>query len=112
MPNNSLKKRCSFVYILLFSSISCVNATASHDWTEEEVARNSFPFESYSLSTYRESDPFYTSTYFGRTHDDSINFFSSGVSSYQGTSTGPGPNGGYPGTPHGTYQTDYYNSTR
>lgn len=29
-----------------------------------------------------------------------------GQSSYQGTSTGPGPNGGYPGTPRGTYNTE------
>lgn len=25
------------------------------------------------------------------------------TSSYQGTTTGPGPNGGYPGTPRGAY---------
>lgn len=27
-------------------------------------------------------------------------------SSYQGTTTGPGPNGGYPGTPRGSYDTN------
>lgn len=35
--------------------------------------------------------------------------FNGGISSYQGTSTGPGPNGGYPGSPRGTYKT-YYNA--
>jgi hypothetical protein len=39
---------------------------------------------------------------------DNSNNFSAGISSYQGTSTGPGPNGGYPGTPRGTYNTNYY----
>lgn len=29
-----------------------------------------------------------------------------GSSSYQGTTTGPGPNDGYPGTPRGSYNTD------
>lgn len=47
---------------------------------------------------------------FGKRFDNSDNF-TSGVSSYQGTSTGPGPNGGYPGTPHGIYQTNYYDTS-
>lgn len=42
---------------------------------------------------------------------DNSQFFSSGISSYQGTSTGPGPNGGYPGSPRGTYQTNYYDTS-
>lgn len=29
-----------------------------------------------------------------------------GTSSYQGTSTGPGPNDGYPGSPKGSYKTE------
>lgn len=33
--------------------------------------------------------------------------YSSGTSSYQGTSTGPGPNDGYPGSPRGSYNTNY-----
>lgn len=37
--------------------------------------------------------------------------YSSGTSSYQGTTQGPGPNGGYPGTPKGSYNTHYYNSS-
>lgn len=45
---------------------------------------------------------------FGRKFDNSDNF-TSGISSYQGTSTGPGPNGGYPGTPRGIYHTNYVN---
>ena len=42
-----------------------------------------------------------------RGYYDDLNPFSSGISSYQGTSTGPGPNGGYPGTPRGVYKTVY-----
>lgn len=34
-----------------------------------------------------------------------------GFSSYQGTTTGPGPNGGYPGTPRGNYRTTYQQQT-
>lgn len=34
-----------------------------------------------------------------------------GYSSYQGTTTGPGPNGGYPGTPRGNYRTTYKQQT-
>ena len=37
--------------------------------------------------------------------------FNAGISSYQGTSTGPGPNGGYPGTPHGVYRTRYIDNS-
>lgn len=47
---------------------------------------------------------------FGRKFDNSDNF-TSGISSYQGTSTGPGPNGGYPGAPHGIYQTHYIDTS-
>jgi hypothetical protein len=47
---------------------------------------------------------------FGRRFDNS-NHFSSGISSYQGTSTGPGPNGGYPGAPRGIYQTYYFDTS-
>lgn len=47
---------------------------------------------------------------FGQRFDNSNNF-SSGISSYQGTSTGPGPNGGYPGTPHGIYPTNYVDTS-
>ena len=46
-----------------------------------------------------------------RRSDDNSDYFSAGISSYQGTSTGPGPNGGYPGSPRGTYQTNYFNTT-
>jgi hypothetical protein len=48
--------------------------------------------------------------HFGRRFDNSNNF-SSGISSYQGTSTGPGPNGGYPGTPRGIYPTRYFDTS-
>lgn len=34
------------------------------------------------------------------------NMDDSGASSYQGTTTGPGPNDGYPGTPKGSYNTN------
>lgn len=36
----------------------------------------------------------------------------SGSSSYQGTTSGPGPNGGYPATPRGSYETDYQQNAR
>lgn len=61
---------------------------------------------SYSQSQLRNNDPYYESSYFGRNYDNSYNF-TSGISSYQGTSTGPGLNGGYAGTPRGVYQTNY-----
>jgi hypothetical protein len=44
----------------------------------------------------------------GGYHDPSF----SGMSSYQGTTTGPGPNGGYPGSPRGSYNTHRDYSTR
>lgn len=47
---------------------------------------------------------------FGHRFDNSSNF-STGISSYQGTSTGPGPNGGYPGAPHGIYPTNYIDTS-
>lgn len=47
---------------------------------------------------------------FGRSFDNTENF-SSGISSYQGTSTGPGPNGGYPGSPRGIYPTNYLDTS-
>lgn len=42
--------------------------------------------------------------------DDSDNYLSD-MSSYQGTTTGPGPNGGYPAAPRGNYQTNYDSNT-
>lgn len=48
---------------------------------------------------------------FGRRIDISDDTFSAGISSYQGTSTGPGPNGGYPGAPRGIYPTNYVNTS-
>jgi hypothetical protein len=43
-------------------------------------------------------------------NDNDSGNFSAGISSYQGTSTGPGPNGGYPGSPRGVYRTHYFNT--
>lgn len=76
---------------------------------------------SYSSIDYDYNNPYYYSQasnnkgfngsiHFGRRFDNSNNF-SSGISSYQGTSTGPGPNGGYPGTPRGIYQTNYIDTS-
>lgn len=49
---------------------------------------------------------------FGSRFDKSSSFdFPSGISSYQGTSTGPGPNGGYPGAPRGIYPTNYVDTS-
>lgn len=82
------------------------------------------PFTGYSINTYnhdydynynyaytlhsrcKKSQGFNSDAYLHRRYDNSTNF-SSGISSYQGTSTGPGPNGGYPGTPRGVYKTRY-----
>ena len=38
-----------------------------------------------------------------QSNDSLITMEDSSPSSYQGTTTGPGPNGGYPGSPRGTY---------
>jgi hypothetical protein len=83
------------------------------------------PFTGYSVNTYnhdydynynyaytlhsrcKNSHGFNSDAYLHRRYDNSTNF-SSGISSYQGTSTGPGPNGGYPGTPRGVYKTRYF----
>ncbi len=84
------------------------------------------PYNGYSVSTYNHdydnnynyaytlharckrnaSKGFNSDSYLHRRYDNSTNF-SSGISSYQGTSTGPGPNGGYPGSPRGVYKTHY-----
>lgn len=84
------------------------------------------PMSGYSISTYTNHDynyyynyaytlharckkgyqGFSSDAYLHRRYDNSTNF-SSGISSYQGTSTGPGPNGGYPGSPRGVYKTNY-----
>ncbi len=74
---------------------------------------DSSPIDYYHDYQYRVTSQFGRTDgylHFGRKFDNSDNF-SSGISSYQGTSTGPGPNGGYPGTPHGTYQTNYFNTS-
>jgi hypothetical protein len=84
-----------------------------------DVYGNNYPLYDYSPIDYhyeyysrRPNEFGRTSSYlsFGRKFDNSDNF-SSGISSYQGTSTGPGPNGGYPGTPHGIYPTNYVNTS-
>lgn len=41
-----------------------------------------------------------------------MNDFNTGTSSYQGTTTGPGPNDGYPGAPRGSYNTNSSNYNR
>jgi hypothetical protein len=80
------------------------------------------PMNGYSTPDYYYNSPYYaghmTGAYrgsggyihFGRSFDNSDNF-SSGISSYQGTSTGPGPNGGYPGAPRGVYPTNYVDNS-
>lgn len=66
----------------------------------------------YYLNHYYKdhSGNFNSDAYLHRRYELSDNF-SGGISSYQGTSTGPGPNGGYPGAPRGTYKTRYYETT-
>lgn len=45
-------------------------------------------------------------------HRDYSDMYNSDQSSYQGTTTGPGPNGGYPGAPRGSYKTNYSQAFR
>lgn len=80
------------------------------------------PMNGYSTPDYYYNSPYYAGhingayrgsggyIHFGRSFDNSDNF-TSGISSYQGTSTGPGPNGGYPGTPRGIYPTNYVDTS-
>lgn len=43
----------------------------------------------------------------GMRAEDNMGYMNdSDASSYQGTTTGPGPNGGYPGAPHGSYNSN------
>ena len=77
----------------------------------------------YSTPDYYYNTPYYgqinrgyrdpeSAMHFGRHFDySSDDYFSSGISSYQGTSTGPGPNGGYPGSPRGIYPTHYVDTS-
>lgn len=80
--------------------------------------------QNYQPETYTQMDYYYNfspsygrsgmpgAVRFGSRFDRSDDFnFSSGISSYQGTSTGPGPNGGYPGTPRGIYPTNYVDTS-
>lgn len=39
----------------------------------------------------------------GKNDSETLAMEDSSPSSYQGTTTGPGPNGGYPGSPRGSY---------
>lgn len=65
------------------------------------------PYYTRGLDRDRQGFP---NIYSGVRYDNS-DYFTTGISSYQGTSTGPGPNGGYPGTPRGSYQTNYIDRT-
>jgi hypothetical protein len=69
-------------------------------WPNNSISRLTSGTTSGSISSFGKMN-------FGRRRFDNSDNFSSGISSYQGTSTGPGPNGGYPGTPRGIYQTNY-----
>jgi hypothetical protein len=64
---------------------------------------------SYSNSTYSNPTSYGSSTYNRPNSSTMSDDYSTGASSYQGTTTGPGPNGGYPGTPRGSYNTNNYN---
>lgn len=73
-------------------------------YTSVDYDSNSrYSYNNYRDGSYQGSNG---NIHFGRKFDNSDNF-TSGISSYQGTSTGPGPNGGYPGAPRGIYETNY-----
>lgn len=87
------------------------------DW---ETIKNSS--NHYSQADYNSNSPYYSRQMQGGyrrpggtiSYGSSLDYsedFSGGVSSYQGTSTGPGPNGGYPGAPRGVYQTHYVDTS-
>jgi hypothetical protein len=78
------------------------NQSYHHDYS------NSY-FYCHNPRARRDTDRFNSDAFLHRRYGGQNNF-SSGISSYQGTSTGPGPNGGYPGTPRGFYKTRYYSN--
>lgn len=111
-----------FVTIVAFTIIPAIHA---QDMGNDSTYYN--PDSNYSNNVYSNPDYHYNnpnyyghmtggyrdsngSIRFGRSFDNS-DHFTSGISSYQGTSTGPGPNGGYPGTPRGTYPTNYVDTS-
>ncbi len=113
-----------FLFFLFLASICVQGVSVAQDFSMN-IASGSYPSNGYPIATYDSPDYYYNATYdygnlqggyrgeggilqFGRSYNNAENF-SSGVSSYQGTSTGPGPNGGYPGTPRGNYTTKYVN---
>jgi len=83
------------------------NTYSINNYNTPEYNTNSRYYYSHVNGGYKRSDGY---IHLGRSFDNSDNF-SSGISSYQGTSTGPGPNGGYPGAPHGTYPTHYVDTS-
>lgn len=120
-------------YILMFLAITTLSLTPAIYAQNSHYSTYSNPDSTYSNDDgsdrsrdYSHLDYHYNNLYyghmtggyrdssgaihFGRSFDNSDNF-SSGISSYQGTSTGPGPNGGYPGTPRGTYPTNYVDTS-
>lgn len=114
MKNDLINKLLTLIALAIIPAIYAQNASDNNTYYN--------PDSNYSTPDYHYNNPNYYghmtggyrdssgSIHFGRSFDNSDNF-SSGISSYQGTSTGPGPNGGYPGTPRGTYPTHYIDTS-
>lgn len=95
-----------------YSYNNCRNCGSPNASTanEEPISYTSIDYSYYGPAYGRGSRNLNDPSRFGQRYDNSDNF-SSGISSYQGTSTGPGPNGGYPGAPRGIYPTNYVDTS-
>lgn len=102
-----MKFKCLiFCYLVSFATLKEVEA-----WIPR--SQDSFHIQNCEYSSYERNgraDSEFDRIYYSTSYDNTANF-SSGISSYQGTSTGPGPNGGYPGAPRGVYETNYIDHT-
>ncbi len=84
------KKRVVFAKFALTAMILSVNLPAAGYASGEKVST------SYSVSNEEAIQN-------NQSDEGLLTLEDSSPSSYQGTTTGPGPNGGYPGSPRGTY---------
>lgn len=104
----------AWMRLMIFTFISilpCSGSAQELDSPACYTAEDNFYYLESPRETYRCRFLHLRQRGFGRSvsyHDPSF----SGMSSYQGTTTGPGPNGGYPGTPRGSYNVYEDYSTR
>ncbi|MFI0434874.1 MAG: hypothetical protein ACH350_03975 [Parachlamydiaceae bacterium] len=104
--SNSLLHRPLIGLILIMAPL-LNGAQERWDYSTPDNTYGSYYYSGQMGGGYRGNDGF---THFTVGLND-INYITSGISSYQGTSTGPGPNGGYPGAPRGIYQTHYVDTS-